>query len=175
MKQTHPNRRNFEGVLTRLDQPSDAAPTGSRGHRVILTTAAAEEALDSLEGMPVGFGPCWGVHNMRQRCGIITEGVIVGDELRVCGYLFDKDFPEVAKMIAQGRLGMSYELDNAHIADQREANWTITKLTFVGAAILFAEKAAYKTTRISLSAGASGEEHHVELPGEIVLRSVVQG
>ncbi len=33
----HPNRVPFEGVLTYVDVPSDRAPSGSRGRRVILT------------------------------------------------------------------------------------------------------------------------------------------
>jgi len=42
----HPNRLPFEGVLTLVDVASDKAPSGSRGHRVVLTRAAAESAGD---------------------------------------------------------------------------------------------------------------------------------
>jgi hypothetical protein len=51
----HPNRMPFSGVLTRLDTPSDRAPGGSKGKKVILTTSAAERALPSLMGMAVDF------------------------------------------------------------------------------------------------------------------------
>ena len=51
----HPNRVPFSGVLTRLDAPSDRAPNGAAGHRVLLTRAAAERALPSLLGMAVDF------------------------------------------------------------------------------------------------------------------------
>ena len=44
----HPNRMPFRGVLTILDTPSDRPPAGARGHRVVLTRAAAEAALPSL-------------------------------------------------------------------------------------------------------------------------------
>jgi hypothetical protein len=153
----HSNRRNFEGILARLDLPSDRAPGGARGHRILVPVAVAVEALPSLLGMPVGFGSCWGIHNYRQRCGVINEAEIVCDELQVRGHLWCKDFPEIAPMMAKGKLGMSFELDDAHIKDMREPIWEITKLTFRGAAILFAEKAAYKTTRVNLAAGASGQ------------------
>jgi hypothetical protein len=33
----HPNRLPFSGVLTKIDEPSDAAPEGSNGNRVTLT------------------------------------------------------------------------------------------------------------------------------------------
>jgi len=42
----HPNRLPFEGCLTLVDVPSDRAPSGARGHRVVLTKEAAEKALD---------------------------------------------------------------------------------------------------------------------------------
>ena len=42
----HPNRVAFEGVLTVVDEPSTRAPSGARGHRVVLTRAAA------LAGLP---------------------------------------------------------------------------------------------------------------------------
>ena len=32
----HPNRVPFEGILTMVDEASDKAPSGARGHRVIL-------------------------------------------------------------------------------------------------------------------------------------------
>lgn len=44
----HPNRISFEGVLTLVDIASDRAPSGARGHRVILTRAAAKLCR-----------PCW--------------------------------------------------------------------------------------------------------------------
>jgi len=49
----HPNRVGFRGVLTLVDEASDKPPAGARGHRVILTRAAAEAALPSLMGKPL--------------------------------------------------------------------------------------------------------------------------
>ena len=43
----HPNRVGFRGVLTVVDAASDKAPAGARGHRVLLTRAAAEEAIEA--------------------------------------------------------------------------------------------------------------------------------
>ena len=68
----HPNRLPFEGVLTLVDVASDKAPSGARGHRVILTRAAAETALPSLLGMAVDYKAGWDGHDARQKCGIIT-------------------------------------------------------------------------------------------------------
>src|SRR5215813_11311065 len=93
----HPNRMPFRGVLTVLDVPSDRPPSGARGHRVVLTRAAAEAALGSLLGMALDYSPSLDRHDTRQKVGIITRAEIVGKYLDLGGYLFAKDFPEVVK------------------------------------------------------------------------------
>lgn len=150
----HPNRLPFEGCLTLIDVASDKAPSGARGHRVVLTHAAAEAALPSLLGMAVDYKAGWDGHDARQKCGIITSASIEGQRLMVAGYLFARDFPEVEQKVPGERegvaaahgMGMSYELADAHVADMRASVWTLTRATFTGAAILLKEKAAYRGT-----------------------------
>jgi hypothetical protein len=143
----HPNRLPFEGVLTLVDVASDKAPSGARGHRVVLTQAAAEAALPSLLGMAVDYKAGWDGHDARQKCGIITAAEIDGRRLTVAGYLFARDFPEMEEKIqVEGAMGMSYELADAHVADMRAQIWTLTRATFTGAAILLRDKAAYRST-----------------------------
>jgi hypothetical protein len=151
----HPNRLPFEGCLTLIDVASDKAPSGARGHRVVLTRAAAEAALPSLLGMAVDYKAGWDGHDARQKCGIITSASILGQRLMVEGYLFARDFPEVEQKVPAERddntgtvraMGMSYELADAHVADMRASIWTLTRATFTGAAILLREKAAYRGT-----------------------------
>ena len=160
----HPNRLPFEGVLTLLDVASDEAPSGARGHRVVLTREAAEAALPSLLGMAVDYKAGWDGHDARQKCGIITSAEVEGRKLMVAGYLFAKDFPEFGSVSgagagrrmepslqAAGALGMSYELADAHVADMRAQIWTLTRATFTGAAILLREKAAYRSTSFRIA------------------------
>jgi hypothetical protein len=145
----HPNRLPFEGVLTLVDVASDKAPSGAKGHRVVLTREAAEAALPSLMGMAVDYKAGWDGHDARQKCGIITSAEVDGRKLTVAGYLFARDFPEMEAKIQEdgsGAMGMSYELADAHVADMRAQIWTLTRATFTGAAILLREKAAYRST-----------------------------
>lgn len=149
----HPNRLPFEGCLTLVDVASDKAPSGARGHRVLLTKSAAETALPSLLGMAVDYKAGWDGHNARQKCGIITAAHIAGQRLMVSGFLFARDYPEMEARISsvsaaggQDDMGMSYELANAHVADMRASVWTLTRATFTGAAILLRAKAAYRAT-----------------------------
>jgi hypothetical protein len=148
----HPNRLPFEGCLTLVDVPSDKAPSGARGHRVVLTREAAETALPSLLGMAVDFKVGWDGHDARQKCGIITSAHLEGGRLLVGGFLFARDYPEMEAKVggvaagAECAMGMSYELADAHVADMRDTVWRLTRATFTGAAILLREKAAYRGT-----------------------------
>jgi hypothetical protein len=175
----HPNREPFRGVLTLVDVVSDKAPTGARGHRVVLTRSAAEAGLASLLGMGLDYAPALDRHDARRKIGVITWAEIVGRKLELGGYLFAKDFPEVVREIGRGSraqlssaaidasrgssphlsrgavpnhtlLGMSYEISDARVADMRSSVWSLTRVTFTGAAILRRDKAAYRDTWIEL-------------------------
>ncbi len=161
----HPNRTPFEGVLTVVDAASDRAPSGARGHRVILTRSAATAALPSLLGMAVDYRPGWDGHDARRKCGILTQADIEekgeGSKLCVSGYLFGRDFPEVEEQMRKGlpgTMGMSYELADAHVADMRASVWTLTRATFTGAAILLRDKAAYQQTSFRLKKASPGTD-----------------
>jgi hypothetical protein len=160
----HPNRTEFRGVLTLVDSTSDRAPSGARGHRVVLTRKAAEEALPSLLGMALDYSPSLDRHDLQRKVGVITRADIAGRRLEVGGHLFEKDFPEIVEEVRRSQrrelladpglngelLGMSYEVAHTSIADTRASVWTLTHVTFTGAAILKREKAAYRDTRIEL-------------------------
>ncbi|MBS1851327.1 MAG: hypothetical protein JST79_10475 [Acidobacteria bacterium] len=156
----HPNREAFRGVLTLVDVPSDRSPAGARGHRVVLTRSAAEAAIPSLLGMGLDYAPSLDRHDTQRKVGVITRAEIVGRDLALGGYLFAKDFPEIVRAIREsrrtlrtsaGELGMSYEIADARIADMRSKIWTLTHVTFTGAAILRRDKAAYQNTWIELA------------------------
>lgn len=151
----HPNRLPFEGCLTLVDEPSDKAPSGARGHRVLLTREAAERAMPSLLGMAVDYKAGWDGHDARQKCGIITAAHLEGKRLMVSGFVFARDFPEMEERLSsitttQAEMGMSFELADAHVADMKASVWTLTRATFTGAAILLRDKAAYRNTSFRL-------------------------
>jgi len=162
----HPNREPFRGVLTLVDMVSDKAPAGARGHRVVLTRKAAENGLASLLGMALDYSLSLDRHDARRKVGVITRADIVGKKLELSGYLFAKDFPEIVKQIGRGSgcqtgfdgvgspqhtcLAMSYEIADARVADMNAKIWTLTQVTFTGAAILRRDKAAYRDTWIEL-------------------------
>ena len=227
----HPNKVSFRGVLTFVDVPSQRAPSGAKGHLVLLTKTAAEAALPSLLGMALDYAPTLDRHDVRRKVGVITRAELVGRKLELGGYLFGRDFPEIVEEIAKSKkaeseavhpgqsgmiatpvqggtaswgqqgwrpiskwrsclaaggrlssltssisgiptslrslrnelhsawrsevgvgngLGMSYEVADVQLADTRARVWTLTKVTFTGAAILRRSKAAYEDTWIEL-------------------------
>jgi hypothetical protein len=150
----HPNRLPFEGCLTLVGVPSDRAPSGGRGHRVVLTHAAAEAALPGLLGMAIDYKSGWDGHDPGQKCGIITSAHVEEERLMVGGFLFARDYPELERAIRTaddaGEMGMSYELADAKVADMRKEVWILQRAFFTGAAILKRNKAAYLKTSFRL-------------------------
>jgi len=161
--ETHCNRSPFEGVLTFVDRPSERSPNGARGHSVFVPKDVAESALPGLLGMGVCYKSSWDGHDQRRKIGVIDGAAIEGCEVKVWGYLYGRDFPDVLKALdrksaSKLAFGMSYELADAHVADMRCKIWTLTRFTFTGAAILLRERAAYDGTSFWLSEGGDGEE-----------------
>lgn len=153
----HPNRLPFSGTMTFVDRPSDNAVGGTTGKRTFIPREVAEAALPSLLGMAVDFKPEFDGHNKTSKIGIITEALIVGDELKISGFLYAADFPQECERIQREKdaLGFSYAAQ-ARILDQNADPWVLETCTFTGAAILYKDKAAY--TETSLAASAAEED-----------------
>lgn len=153
----HPNRMPFSGVLVKLDEPSTAAPHGSKGKRIVMTAEAAERNLSSLMGMAVDFTDNFDGHDAQRKIGVITAATIEGSDLHIEGFIYAADFPEEAATIKRDKsiLGFSFEAQQIHVESLDGDPLVITDCVFTGAAILKKLKAAYTTT--SLAAAAAGE------------------
>lgn len=149
----HPNRRSFCGMLAPLDTASDKAPSGARGHKVLITRRAAEDALPSLMGMALDCSSALDRHDARRKVGVITHAVIVNEQIEVSGFLYARDFPEIVAELEEygGKYGCSYEVCDALVEDIEARVWVLTRVTFTGAAILRKTKAAYRSTSIELA------------------------
>jgi hypothetical protein len=120
----HPNRTPFRGVLTMVDVASQRAPSGARGHLVMLTKKAAEAALPSLLGMGLDYSPTLDRHDVRCKVGVITSADIVGRNIKLGGYLYARDFPEIVQEIAKsGRGGGRRSLESC--SERQETGRTL--------------------------------------------------
>lgn len=149
----HPNKHPFSGILTRLDEPSDNPPGGSKGKRVLMSSEVAAAALDTLSSMAVDFTPDFDGHDKRSKIGLIESAWIEGNALWITGFFYAADFPvEVARIQAeQSSLGFSYEVQ-ATVQSPNADPLVIASCTFTGAAVLYKDKAAYTTTSLAAHA-----------------------
>jgi hypothetical protein len=177
----HPNRMPFKGVMTFVNQPSDMAVGGAGGKRVYMPKDVAEQMLPSLMGMGIDYTPNFDGHDAQKKVGLITGAEIVGDELRIEGFFYAADFPQVCKRIKAEKedLGFSYEI-KAQTLPMVGDLLQIVGGTFTGAAVLYKDKAAYQQT--SLAANADQEldmtpEEIKKLFGEVLapLAASVEG
>jgi len=116
----------------------------------LAANAVAQYAL----WMAVDYRPGWDGHDARRKIGLLTEANVIGQRLMVRGYLYARDFPEVAGAIeahSPEAMGMSYELADAQVEDMRAEIWKLTRVTFTGAAILLRDKAAYRATSFRMA------------------------
>lgn len=160
----HPNKMPFSGILTYFDTPSDEAPHGSNGRKVLIPSAVGVPALDSMVGMAVNFVR-GREHAPQDKIGIITdasagEPTEHGTPVYISGFIYAHDFPDDALEIkmAQSSLGFSYETTNTLLTDSvynGEAVALVTQVVFTGASILTASDGAY--TKTSLAASAETE------------------
>jgi cell division protein FtsB len=163
----HPNKRPFKGILTRIDEPSDAPPNGSGGRLVVLTKAAAEAALGTLLGMAVDCSADLSQHADTHKIGIITAANIVGNAIEIEGFFYAQNFPAEMKAIdkEKSRLGFSFELNPTAYVIAPGNIFQVNSCVFTGAAVLYRDKAAYHST--SLAAATSKEFSMPKTPEEL--------
>ena len=163
----HPNKMPFSGVLTLLDTPSDRAPNGAKGRRVIMKAEAAERAIPSLLGMAVNYTAEASGHDVTKKVGVITAASVKDGAVHIDhGVIWAADFPKESAKIQASKsdLGFSWEIADVYVEDINADPLVITDCSFTGAAILRKDKAAYSLTSLA----ASAEETEMPTTEEIV-------
>lgn len=155
----HPNKRPFSGVLLRVDEISDVAPscltTDDNGEkryasRIYISKEVARLSLHDLIGCPVNWGPTFAGHAFDRIGGVITDACIIRRDVLIEGHLFEHNSPKNVGLLDRGDLGMSFEATQCHVIPRVDEVWEITNLTFTGIAVVKALKAAYRTTSFKL-------------------------
>lgn len=166
-KTTHPNKMPFSGILTRIDIASDKPPNGANGKRILVTKAAAEEALDSLLGMAVDLTKGLDGHDARNKVGLITGAHIDGNAIHIEGFIYASDFPQEALRIhlEQADLGFSFEARDLAVESMETDPLVVKRLSFTGAAILMKSDAAYTMTSLAAAAAKQHELTATETKG----------
>lgn len=160
----HPNKHFFSGILTKIGVPSDSAPNGSGGKRILLTRECVAGAIDSLLGMGIDLARDMKGHDAQSKIGLITEAHIDGDDLKISGFLYAADFPaETLKIhLQQAELGFSFEARQLGVESVDDDPLIVKSCIFTGAAVLFKNSAAYKTTAIAAARAKEYEMNEVQ-------------
>ena len=156
----HPNALPFTGTLCQLNVASTRPPSGANGHRVRISTTVAQRALPSLLGQGVDMTCDLQEHDRRFKIGVVTEAWCQGNDLRIRGHFYARDFPdEIAAIQRQkAQLGFSYEVTAVETANVHAPVWDLTRLTFCGCAVILKSLAAYQETSIAARA-ATGTDY----------------
>lgn len=146
------NRRPFEGVLFKVDTPSDGAPHGTDGLRLIIPRAVAQKAAETIAGQPINAHPEFTDHDIKSNIGVFTGARIDGDEFIVTGYTFGYNMAEEMQNMSalQHDLGMSFEGFAITTAEERDGEMyaVAESMSLCGGTVLYKDLAAYKTTRL---------------------------
>ncbi len=143
----HPNKMKFTGVLVLLDQPSTKAPNGAEGHRILVPSDVAKRRINTLIGMGLNYSPSLDAHAQRRKVGTIQKAWIDGNKLCVDAIIWKHDFPEAEKDLKQPGLGMSMEIGDVQVEDQKADIWKLSDFYFLGATVLWKKSAAYHKTQ----------------------------
>ncbi|MEG3878839.1 hypothetical protein QT972_15780 [Microcoleus sp. herbarium7] len=155
------NERVVEGILFKIDSPSEAIPNVGPGLPLYIPRSVALEALAGLDltrPKPLDAHNSLSQHASTEIVGAMTSARIDGNDFWVTGVLWDYNQPEKVEAISasQDNLGMSVNATaEGHPTEiNGRSVWQIDRLRILGANILFAEKATFKQTRTSVMASS---------------------
>ena len=112
--QKHCNKLPFKGTVMQLDTPSEGIPHGTC-QIVKPIMLSKKEAMNSANTMCfMGIDCVWDDngedtsddmtgHDPRFKIGVISSCYVEGSELKVEGFIYESDFPDIADYIKQNR------------------------------------------------------------------------
>lgn len=159
------NERVVEGILFKIDSPSEAIPNVGPGLPLYIPRRVALEALAGLDltrPKPLDAHNSLSQHASTEIVGAMTSARIDGNDFWVTGVLWDYNQPQKVEAISasQDHLGMSVNATaEGHPTEiNGRSVWQIDRLRILGANILFAEKATFKKTRTTVMASSESDE-----------------
>ncbi|MEC0241988.1 3-oxoacyl-ACP reductase [Paenibacillus dokdonensis] len=185
----HPNKVSFKCALFAVDQPSDGSPMGAGGKKIRISSSVCDQYLQTFVGMAFNIDYVNGMtdHDPRFKVAVIEKAYRSMDGFAwVDGYVYGKDFPDVIATIryynglvekygwTEYQFGASLEMTaSVQNATDDENILDVMEFCGTGAAILFAESAAFKTTSFAAKNDKPNEE--VSDMDEKVLKELLEG
>ncbi|AIQ70367.1 hypothetical protein [Paenibacillus graminis] len=180
---SHPNKIPFKCALFAVDQPSDGSPSGADGKLIRISSSVCDQYLQTFVGMALNIDYTAGMadHDPRFKVAVIDKAYRSMDGYAwIDGYIYGKDFPDVVATIryynglaaeynwSEYQFGASLEMEaSVQNAADMENVLDVMEFCGTGAAILFAEAAAYKTTSFAAKNNKSNKEDVEMTPEQI--------
>lgn len=163
----HKNRMILEGCLTKIGSPSQGAPCGADGKRVIFSEQAVKECADSFIGQPLncvwpdeeGFSELAFSDHGSINIGYINDVKIVDDKLMASIVVWKNTFPEEANLIIKSVDSLGFSVEWYPTETHEDGDLIVMdKFVGVGCAILWKDCAAFKDTFIERLAAAKAKK-----------------
>jgi hypothetical protein len=169
------NNRPIRGVLFRIDEPSETAPSKGSAYPLYIPKAVAEEALIAInasQGLPLDADPTLAKHANEKIVGIMVAAEIIEQDFIVQGHLFHWNQKDQVEAIStnQDLLGMSLNAHASGAVTQMDGKdvFCLSHLDILGANILLKDRATYQKTRLIPTeiAASSANENTEQLKTE---------
>ena len=167
----NPDFMKFDAVVGYVDTPTDATPGGGiDGYQLVISSEGMDVQSLVGSGVNVAWYDGWFEdssknlkgHDARFKVGVIDDAYVAGNEIHASGHLWKYDFPDVCDTIecAKESLGCSVE---AYFDGFRKDEDTKILMglgaRFTGVAILYKNKAAFKSTKVMCSIQEQEEDN----------------
>lgn len=170
------NRHPVRGVLFRVDEPSESAPSIGTGKPLFIPRAVAERIVGHVKNLPLDADDSLGKHANDKIVGVMVKAEIVGNDFIVEGHLWPWNNRAKVGLISanNGQLGMSmnaYAKGRNEVVNGVETFW-IEELDLLGANILFRDRATFRKTHFAAEAKA-GEQEQVTIAAGAISTEVL--
>jgi hypothetical protein len=151
------NRRPVSGVLFPVGRKSEAIPAIGPGMKLFVPEAVAIAAMSQIGGLPLDASDTLDRHAKSEIVGVMNSAQLIessagGSDFMVTGHLWPWSQTKKVASIAANRdiLGMSMNANaSGHVETiDGEQVYQLDRIEFLGANILAADKATFKTTKL---------------------------
>lgn len=156
----HINKLPFIATFMQIDSPSDGTPCGA-DFPVVITMDEAKKSVDTMNLMAVDcvwsdWWPedCLTGHDARNKIGVIEKAYIEGNEMKMQGFIYKEDFPEIAYFIKNATPALGFSMECRADVEEKDGKDYLTNVMFTGVAILFQRLAAFENTYIDYIAAS---------------------
>lgn len=148
--QARSNLHPVEGVLFRVDEPSESPPSVGPGLPLYIPRSVAESVLD-VANKPLEASDTLTKHAKEGTIGVMTEAEIQGNDFIYRGFVWPYNHEQKVEAISAAKeiLGASMNARaKGHVATVGDTQvYWIDQLELLGGCLLFSELATYRKTR----------------------------